>query len=746
MIRALIAFVLVAVGCGGEYRPARDTYNQGLAALAKGEHEQAEKLLIQARSEAGVDPELRFDAAYNLGVTFAAHADKVKAGKEEDLAKALELTQQAASWFSDASRLHKDDPATVTNLAIVRARVQSLTDELRKNESKLEARLDQIINEQRGVLDEARDAWFGVKKTGGSDPLAQQAPLTHLADRERGVVAEAGVISDLAVDEIDGIAKKPEDKRSDDEKVRMVQLKGVDVYLQEARSKIAEARRKLQELSAEPGVTAAEAALVALKRAREHLLDPITVLRGVAQDQLALIQDTIYGGAGAALTGKDTGPVPGWLAPGPLAERQAGLRDRVEEVKLQLTTALMAPPPTPDPNKPADPKQAKLLERVGAAMPSVNEASAEMDRANHALADAKLTEALERERAAIEALARAIEQFSDLKQTIELAYAEQQQITKLLAPETAKELDAAERGKQTRTGLGRNVDRMTRLKGLIADQLAEVVAQTPPPAPPAGSGSAAADPKAEQVEQLKQQLARAEELRGQAATVLAALGKALAATATDPMPHARDAEAKLEELRKLFFSVIEHLQQLIRDQGETRDRTSAISGSTEFERAPKLPLLIAREDEHAAIAKAITEALAAQADAAGKQQGPPQQGAPDAKTLAAAADEVRQAQSEIGDARGNLVKVRDATKSSETVKPTLEHQAKALEHLQKALELLQPPKQNKQQQDKQKQDPQPDKQDKQQPQGAGQRARDDDARQQKKRNEHGADDPVEKDW
>ncbi len=791
----IVMLLLVFAGCfGSEHREARDTYNKGLEALAKGEHETAEKLFLEARSGAGVDPELRFRSAYDLGIAYAAHADKVKGGQDgqdADLANALELTQQAVSWFSDAARLRKDDVNTQANLAIVRARVQALTDELRKAEGKLEARLDTVIRDQRAVLDEAREAWFAIKQTGGADPLAQQATLSRLADRERGVVAEVGVITDLAADEIDSIGKKPDDQRSAEEKVRVVQLKALDLYLLDARTRIAEARRKLQELAAEEGVTRAEASLVALKRAREQLLDPITVLKGIAQDEVALFQDTAAGGGGARLdidragsggaAAKDPKPrssidatvIPGWLQPPVLAERQGGLRDRVEEVKARLLVAVTEPvpepdpapaPPAGDPQAQPDPKQAKLLARVRDALPSVVQASTAMDLARQALVESKLTVALEHETKALEALARAIEQFSDLKQTVELAYAEQTQITSLLAPPSPAvqaELPAAERGKQTREALARNVERMTRLEALITDQLAEVTQQAaaPAPAPAPGAGSAspeqtkqAEEAKQAQAEQAKQQLARAEQLRGEAATALDALGKALASTrGADPLPASAQAHGKLEELRKLLFSVIEHLQQLIRDQGDTRDQTSAISGEDDLARGPKLPGLVTREEEHAAMAKAITEALAAQADAAGKQQQPPQPGAPDAKTLSAAAAEVRLAQGEMADARGAIIKVRDATKSSESLKPALTSEAKAIEHLENALRMLQPP-QNKQQQqqDPPKQDPkqQQDQQQQQQPQaGAGQRARDTDAAQQKKRRDREAtSDPVEQDW
>ena len=204
-------------------------------------------------------------------------------------------------------------------------------------------------------------------------------------------------------------------------------------------------------------------------------------------------------------------------------------------------------------------------------------------------------------------------------------------------------------------------------------------------------------------------------------------------------------------MRKLFFSVIEHLQQLIRDQGETRDQTSAASGEDEFARAPKLPGLMTREDEHGQMAKAITEALAQQADAMAKNPQAAQQGGPDAKAFTAAADEVRLAQGAMSDAKTSITKVKDATQSSESLAPAVKSQAKAIEHLENALRHLQPPKQQ-QQQDKQdeKQEPQPQEQQQQQqqPAGAGQAARDQDAAQQKKRRERedASDSSVEKDW
>ena len=217
------------------------------------------------------------------------------------------------------------------------------------------------------------------------------------------------------------------------------------------------------------------------------------------------------------------------------------------------------------------------------------------------------------------------------------------------------------------------------------------------------------------------------------------------------MPPAKDADVKLAELRKLFFSVIEHLKELIREQGETRDQTAAANTEDDFTRAPKLPGLVDRQDGHQTMAKAITDALAQQADAASKhppQQGQPAQG-PDPKALAGAADEVRQAQGDMGDAHTTLTKARDAKNRTVILEPGVKSQAKAIEHLEAALKLLEPPAKKNDQKDDQQQPPPPQKKPTEPPPqqqgGAGQRARDQDAKRQRDKQEPGSD-PVEKDW
>src|SRR5580692_12482126 len=90
--------ILSIVACDrGEHRAAREKYNEGVAQLAKGDFAAAETALLDARNQAGVDPELRFRAAYDLGLAYAAESDKTKVGNNADLNKALDQAQHAVT-------------------------------------------------------------------------------------------------------------------------------------------------------------------------------------------------------------------------------------------------------------------------------------------------------------------------------------------------------------------------------------------------------------------------------------------------------------------------------------------------------------------------------------------------------------------------------------------------------------------------------------------------------------------------
>lgn len=811
----LLALALaLAAACGGQNRPGRERYNEGVALLAKGDHAGAQKAFLAARDQAGVDPELRYRAAFNLGMTLTAEADAAKANEEEDPSKALGLYHQAIAWFGDALRVRKGDAASTSNLAIVTARARALEDQLAKEAGRLEARLDAVIAAQRSVLDSARGAWEAIKRNASGDPLAEQAALTAAADTQRGIGAEAGVVADLAAAEIDGIGAKAEDKRSDEEKVRLVQLQGLDQYLMDARARMAEARGRLQELAAEAGAERSEAALVALKRAREQLLDPLAVLRGIAQDQLELLGET-----SAVRERREPAAMPAWLDPLALAGRQAPLVDRLYEVEARLRSALDAgsqqpasaqgsasatipvgpssaplpgasppgaspPPPGPGaaPAAAEDPKaqeREQMLAKLRIAMPFLEEALAAMKVAREELGSKRVAPAEESMRRALVALSKAIELFANLKQTLDLAWREQKRLGMLLSPEAAKALSPEQRAGEMRDGLARNLDRLARLRELLeqeqskaqtqaTEQLAKLEAAAaggaaaapgasgaPGAAGPGGAGSAAgADPAKDEleaakarVEQVKQQFEQAEVLRSAALEALTESQRVFVASG-DPTAKLQEADAKIEELRRMFFDLVEHLQELLREQSETRDRTAAAVGSSDLQMETTLPGFFERQSQHRQLDQSLDAALAKQADAAGAA-GP--QGAEQHKKFAAAGEEVRLAGAEMDRALGVMVDVRDRTGGkSHDLKPATAAQDKAISHLEEALRILQPPQkqqqqQQDQQQDQQQQDQQQQEKQQQQAGGATQSARDQDAQRQRRRDRSGGE-PVEKDW
>ncbi len=781
MRNAVVALLLAALtACsGGSERPARRTYNEGVTLLHAQAWDEAEAKLLAARSEAGVDPELRWRAAFQLGTALAGHAEQVAAAQPPELERAIELYGKAAAWFQDAARLRPDDLAAAENLEIVRLRQQSLADQLGAGEKVLEARLDKLIEGQRALRDQARQLVEATRASGAANPAALAEAAGTLAVTERVLLTDAGVVVDLAGLEIDGIGAKAEDERSDEEKVRLVQLQNLDLWMQIARTALADARRLLDETRVDDAHGRADGAVDSLKRAREQLLDPIAVLRLIAADQLALAQQTDYleqAEASKLQVGAEpaeaAAAVPAWLTTTQLEARQRDARSRLDELDARFKAAVegwdaqqaAADPAAPAPDDGEAAAQARTMTQVKEALPDVDAAAAAMHRAQEALVQAHVAEALVAQREALEALARVIERFLDIKAVVDTAWQEQQAVVALLGdpaalpPEVAA-LPPAEKSRQVGERVARNVRRMQRVEGLLADealaieqQLAQAQAQAQGGSPDAAAGAE------QQAEAARQRITRAGELRGQA---LAALEELARGGKRAPLEVAGEALARIDELRQLYFSLIEHLEELIRQQGETRDRTTEAHGLDDLGRAPLLGGLVQRQTEHQGMAQEIGEALAQQADQLA--QAPAQPAAPgqpdpaeQARVFGQAAEEVRAAVAAMVPALDTLGKAQTAAQSVDLA-PVLDDQQQALEHLAAALRLLQPPppqdqqQQDQQQQDQQQQDQQQQQQQDQQEQSAErrrERVREQEAQRRREREQRprAGDDPVERDW
>lgn len=686
----------------------RGHYNLGLTRLDGADHETAAEAFLAARDSAGPDPELRYRAAFNLGLALAH-------GVAEDAAPAdaIDALRQSAAWFNDAVRLAPagDDDARV-NLELVSRRILALADQLNQGAT-LENRIERLIDDQRSVRDAIRGLLADVAaEEAASEPLGFQDGFRALASRERMLLADVGECIDLATEERLFIEQTPPDQLAPEQRSRAYQLESAAGFLERARQSLSDARRRLRRLEGERGHRRADAALAELKRAREQLLDPLRTLQAAARDEAQLNVET------AALAAFRTQPLgdapPPWLTAKHLADRQEDIGARTGGV-LGRFEAVQA----------ADDSESADMQAVADATPLLERGLAAMRGAIRALESDDPASAAAEQTHAIEQLRQAIELFAGAKELIELAHAEQVRLVALLTPGSTPaegERDVAERAEAVFAATSGNQRRLRQLEGLLQEELAQ----------PAGSEEG--EENAEQAQQAAEQRhAQAEALRQRAATALDALAGSIRGMATgdaassDPQAArgtAGDGLEALEELRRLFFTLVEHIHALHGDQAETHDRTATLqfesTASAEDDFAARIGAAASRQTQHGQVGDALAAALAQQADAASAEAvAPPAAPAPSpaapgaaqspdsasqappggqadaqetAQRLAEAAKEVRQAAGRMARATATLddAAVRAATMSPE-LEPALEDQLAALDHLQNALQALQPP-------------------------------------------------------
>ena len=771
----------------GPQPTARGRYNRGLLHFEAGEHEPAAVEFLAARDDAGPDPELRYRAAFNLGLALAAQAGfgeaatgwladetpPVEPNQSEtaprDPEQIIDTLRQSAAWFNDAVRLAPpgDDDARI-NLELVSKWILQLADQLNQGD-RLEARLDRLIDDQRGLRDQVRRLLTDIEvEQAGTEPIGFATEFEALASRERVLMAEVGDVIDLAAEERLFIEQTPEEQRPPEQQSRAHQLAAMTSYLERARQSLSDTRRRLRRLEGERGHRRADAALAELKRAREQLQDPITILNAVARDEQELIAHTgvMAAFAGGAINLENQSPE--WLTDKHLAERQediaartGGILSRFEAVAATEASTL----------EQADTAGRRVMAAAIEAVPILDDGLAAMRAAIAALESANPAAALPEQNRAIAAVARAIELFADVKNLIEIAYGAQQGVVSLLTPGEETDdgsLTTADRVARAGELTADNQRRIDRLKDLLEEEAAAATTET-----------------AEQDEQtrnaVQQRYGLAEELRVRARESLGGLASDLDDGAVgDARASAAETLGHLEELRRLFFSIVEHVAALLADQAETHDRTATLQAESSAamgdEFAPAVGMVADRQDRHAQVGDQLAAALAQQADAASAQPNaasaqpnaasaqPNASGAPTASVDPAAGERLALAAEEVRKAGGRMLSAatmmadgaRRATTMSPDLEPALEDQLAAMEHLENALRELVPPQPRQQQQEgEQQQDdgqqaqPQPGEDEQMSQRQALKRLqaiRDREAERQRRRTAQSSDEPVEKDW
>ncbi|OYP38142.1 VWA domain-containing protein [Rhodopirellula sp. MGV] len=792
--------------------PVRQIYNDGLELLQGTTAEQidkAETLLTAARDRSDSDGEVRYRATYNLGWVAVRRAD---ANVENAPEQALQQLQQASSWFRDAIRIRPESEAARQNLEVVLKRIIQLRDQITKqNEGDLLEQITTMIETVRGQLNQLRGLVQQVTKSDDPNIVDRyRAEFNRFAVEHRVTLSDLEGLIELAADEIQTLQTKDDTEKTPEDAVREMQLQASLEHLGAAGQRLGSARNQLRRRQAMRAFRRANASLAELKRAREQLLEPLEVLDGILADCMPLARET----AAIALHQPDT-PLPAWIDQDYLAENQVELSTRTGELTSRLQAGVDAANTssvsTADHGQDGaeDPGQKEMIEQIGRALPHLVTAVDQMRQSENELAAPLYQQSLEHQVNSIAALQQAREQFADLRTLIELTSADQSmlrdglgQIKELESTGTAndpaeesseetsseevdsspvmpseeelKELLQAVSEKQSK-----NIVRADRIAGMIAKELEALQqAANTPQEPTPGSDPSAQDDQA--AEQEIQRYELASELIGKVANEMNAAVTAMndpaaeedpveeqASVVSDAFDHANAAAESLDELRRLFFTLIEHLRETAKKQAELNDETQESVGteSDQDNSASQFQQLGKKQADLSQVSNELASAFEQQAQQQVQQPSPdedtqqPEQQAQQqemAEKQQQAAELIRQGSQLMDQA------VTEMNSESDSHEAVLEPQGQALQKLFEALQLLQPPQnndQNQDQNDQQQQDQsQQEQQQNQQQQQQGQqqmdpsrvlqavRDREAQRRKERERTQNAGQVPVEKDW
>ncbi len=388
--------------------------------------------------------------------------------------------------------------------------------------------------------------------------------------------------------------------------------------------------------------------------------------------------------------------VPPWLSIETLAEGQGALAERAAELQRRLAAGLEHAPAA---LAALPPEQVELLEAVREAEPLVREGSEHARRAARGLGEGTLEGVPKSQGRSLGALADARERFLDVRGLIEAIYAEEQRIAEVVNTD-GPEADGrrSEFVPILRTAQQKNVDRGERLGGKLRARAAKLEALA------AASEAGALDPSApptdlQRLEEDRKHLEIASQILTLALGGMEGVRQGLGEDATDPETidwewvgsDTAKAIEHLETLRRLFFSIVEHLRDVTRRQVDLADRTQdalALSASPDVDASAEAAPLVDREQGLAQQALVIANALAEQASDAGVagdgQAVGDGQAADASNRLREAADHVLLGQEEMQGAVAFLSAPADleAARNAQDV---------AVERLSKALAILEPP-------------------------------------------------------
>ena len=791
----------------------RTIYNEALQKFDADLWDQAGRLFREARRNAGTDSVVRYNATYNLGWVEVERADSLLGTEPKS---ALESLYRAADWFREAVTL-RDDIDARHNLEVVLKRAMVLSDSLGEIEKgDLLKKVNETIVIQREFLDVVRkEVDLGEVETYTSKQSRRK--LRSLAVQQLDVLSESQQLTKDAGREVDSLRGKNESDQTPEDKMRVAQLERLLHYLHRSQERMGQARRRLRTSQIERAYRRAATALTELKRGRDQLLDPVTRIDVLLNDSVELIQQTgVKANQGEKLSLQPGRGLPVWLTGEYLTDTQTSLSERVQELYQGLSAGLAN---QTEQEMPEDPEQQQLIGNLQKAVPWIGKSQQRFSDAIAQLESFYYENAIGLQNEGITSLATAREFFLDLRQLIESVYQDQIRIQQYLDPSAVNEVpfptvnnsstdDLISRGASKIEFLqqvseyfplisefqDKNIERTVRLANLIEldlNQLNIVQEQMASQAQIGGKSSTSkkqignmlpSQSSANQSTELEVEKTRLEEakrLQKKALEQFTSNRKiltnliskkgvnAVSISSLRPVKSSVDRSVQtIEQLRRLFFSLIEHLRDTAQKQvelgDETQDAITLAETASKAETLSRLGPLSAKQHSLSAVTDTIADALAKQSEHIVQQSAQNTGQNVDAGQIL---EKIQRAGQLVSDAKLKMDNVVYMMTRDEIPLDDIGPQQKAAsKNLIQALALLEPPQQQQEQdqqqqeqdQQQQEQDQQQQEQNQQQQQEQGnlnqmlQGVRDREAQrrqdQKEKQKRSSGYEPVEKDW
>ena len=652
-----------AKAAGPELTP-RESYNRAVA-LVTTDPDAAESLLSAARRDAGADGELRFRTLYNLGWVEVTRADALV---ESDPQQAVTHLQQAVNRFREAIRVRPDDVDSRHNLEVISRRILELNDSLiQKDDRSLEQRLDELAEQQRGHQEELRSAVVQLQpQTVPEDRLTQQ--YRRLAVSEQQLIANVQKFAEDARTEADAMQARPEEELTPQDRLRAAQLAGVLGYVESSRARMTKARSLIRRQQVERGFVRWSGALSDTKRARDQFRSPVEVLGILIPDTEELLRLTRgRGAADSPQLENQQDRAPGWLTDEFLQQSQTAMAERVAELRAVLESATAEQTQLPSEDE-QDPNAVKMLQQAGQALPLLRSAEQLLQQSGEQLQTQQFMPAAALQQQALQSLKDAAELFFDLRRLIELVYNDERMLQGGLDSVAEEQGLAAEIRPALLDLQKRNLSREQRLRQLLQESLQQA-AEATATSDPAQQDPSLQEQTAAALEAEQQRVELAEQLLDQAVQqmehIVSLLETEESAAQMESMAQAADgAMDQLEELRRLYFSLIEHLRDTARRQADLNDETAALGAETDRPEERQTGPLASRQQQLQQLAEQIRDGLQQQSEQAAARPAaglPEDQAGEQAESAAAAAEKfaaasglVDAAQLAMRDAAGQL--------------------------------------------------------------------------------------------